>query len=539
MERISEKNRFIMGGALAVLVVIALIIKTGGGAATKLAEQMLASQNVVAGTLEYEKINAGFAGDVEIRNLTWKAPNGQVKMQLPMATVSVNFFDALRNGGGIASVTNIVLNRPEFHGVYVEGQGLDLLNLLQFAGKNAATGRKLAGDVEDRPTRFRGLIELKDGVLKLDSNGKEVVLSRINSQMAFKQYPVLRASTTASKNDCDLVLNMTYETGTAQVTGEMKNAAVADLLAMYPDLKNIKVASGRVPTVKVVASKDDQGWHIQMEGKPRNMSGEFFDVPFTDGEGSFSADRDVTFLQNLQANVYGMPVTMRGTIKSGRGTPLPPGFDLTFSADRFKTQSLSSGMYLDDAAVSFTGKVTGTAVEPKLTGDFRSAYIFAEPLKLMDVKGEFIWENGKITLKNASAQGAGAAISLAGYLNLPGKEYAFSLAGNNMDAAQLTENRVTGLVSAEARITGKNQVDSAVGDGQFSLRKGRYYYSENGPRSEELRFLEGNIVIQNGRFGTKKTEMKLGRTKYEASIITNDKGSAEIKIGEKTGASLF
>ena len=539
MERISEKNRFIMGGALAVLVVIALIIKTGGGAATKLAEQMLASQNVVAGTLEYEKINAGFAGDVEIRNLTWKAPNGQVKMQLPMATVSVNFFDAFRNGGGIASVTNIVLNRPEFHGVYVEGQGLDLLNLLQFAGKNAATGRKLAGDVEDRPTRFRGLIELKDGVLKLDSNGKEVVLSRINSQMAFKQYPVLRASTTASKNDCDLVLNMTYETGTAQVTGEMKNAAVADLLAMYPDLKNIKVASGRVPTVKVVASKDDQGWHIQMEGKPRNMSGEFFDVPFTDGEGSFSADRDVTFLQNLQANVYGMPVTMRGTIKSGRGTPLPPSFDLTFSADRFKTQSLSSGMYLDDAAVSFTGKVTGTAVEPKLTGDFRSAYIFAEPLKLMDVKGEFIWENGKITLKNASAQGAGAAISLAGYLNLPGKEYAFSLAGNNMDAAQLTENRVTGLVSAEARITGKNQVDSAVGDGQFSLRKGRYYYSENGPRSEELRFLEGNIVIQNGRFGTKETEIKLGRTKYEASIITNDKGSAEIKIGEKTGASLF
>ena len=54
MERISEKNRFIMGGALAVLVVIALIIKTGGSAATKLAEQMLASQNVVAGTLEYE-----------------------------------------------------------------------------------------------------------------------------------------------------------------------------------------------------------------------------------------------------------------------------------------------------------------------------------------------------------------------------------------------------------------------------------------------------------------------------------------------------
>ena len=121
-----------------MLIAIALVIKFGGGAASGMAEQMIARQNVVAGTLTYEKITAGFAGDVEIRNLVWKAPNGDVKMEMPLATASVNFFDALRKGAGIGAVTNIVFNRPKFYGIYEEGQGLDLLTLLKLAGQDMA-----------------------------------------------------------------------------------------------------------------------------------------------------------------------------------------------------------------------------------------------------------------------------------------------------------------------------------------------------------------------------------------------------------------
>ena len=54
MERISSKKRIIMMGALAVLIAIALVIKYGGGAASRMAEQMIARQNVVAGTLTYD-----------------------------------------------------------------------------------------------------------------------------------------------------------------------------------------------------------------------------------------------------------------------------------------------------------------------------------------------------------------------------------------------------------------------------------------------------------------------------------------------------
>ena len=536
---LSEKNKYIMGGALAVLVVIALIIKLGGSAAAKLAEQMLEKQNVVAGSLTYEKINAGFAGDVEIRNIVWKSPDGKVKMELPLATASVNFFDALRQGGGISSVTNIVFNRPQFYGTYIEGQGLDLLNLLKLAGNGPQQVAKSASGRPEEPTRFRGLIEIKEGALKLDSNGKKVTLSKINSQMAFKQYPMLRASATASKESCDLVLNMTYENGSAQVTGEANNAAAPDLLAMYPDLKHIKVDGGVVPTIKIMASKDKDGWHINLDGKPRHMSGDFFGMKFTDGQGYFTADRDVAKIEELQASVDGMPVTVRGMIKSGRATPLPPGFDLEFKGSQFKTYALSKGMYLDDAAVSLSGKLTGTAVEPKLEGVFTSEYIYAAPLKLTAVHGGFVWDAGKLMLKHAVARGAGADISLTGFMEIPAKNFNFALSGNNLDAAQITDNRVTGLLHIQAQVSGKDVPDSAIGTGQFIMRKGNFYYSEGGLRSEAIRYLQGDIVIKDGSFGTRDAEMKLGRNKHNISVITTEKEAAEIRIGEKKASSLF
>ena len=539
MERISSKKRIIMMGALAVLIAIALVIKSGGGAASRMAEQMLARQNVVAGTLTYEKINAGFAGDVEIRNLVWKAPNGDVKMEMPLATASVNFFDALRKGAGVGAVTNIVFNRPKFYGVYEEGQGLDLLNLLKLAGQENAQEVGKKPEQPDNPTGFRGLIEVKDGELDLVSNGKKVRLDKINSQMAFKQYPLLRASATGNKDKCDLVLNMYYENGSARVTGEAKNAPVPDVLAMYPDMKHIKVTDGVVPTVKIAASKDRGGWHIRLDGKPRNMAGEFFGLPFTDGEGTSTADRDMAELQTVQANVKGMPVTLQGTIKSGRGTPLPPVFDLSFSANNFKTQALSKGLYLDDASVVFSGKVTGTAVEPKIEGTFSCNYLYAAPLQMNSLHGNYVWNAGKLVLHKAEAMSAGAKVTLDGFLIPAAGDYQFSLVGNNLDAAQMTDNRITGVLRMKAGVAGTDRADSAAGNGAFALENGRYYHTEGNLRSEEVRYMEGNIVILNGQFGTKDAVMKLGRNKYSIAVAAGDKDAAEIRIGKKLSSSLF
>ena len=538
MNEISTKKKIIMAAALGILIVIALFIKMGGGAAAKLAEQMLQRQNLAAGSVSYEKIGAGFAGDVEIRNIVWKAPNGDVKAEIPLTTISVNFFETLRKGGGIGSVTNIVLNKPRFYGVYEEGQGLDLLNLVKWAGGTNHIWEKQEKSV--KPTEFRGLVEIKDGLLKLTSNGKKVEFTKLNSQLAFKQYPLLRGGATGSKEGCDLVLNMTYEEGKANVTGEAKNMPATDLLATYPDLKHIAVKEGTVPTVTIRASKDEGGWHMDLSGKPKNISGEIFGLPFTEGEGTFRANRDEAALEQLQLKVREMPLTVTGKIRSGRGTPLPPGYDLSFRASGFKTQALSSGLFLKDGALNFEGRLTGTSLEPKLSGSFAADSLEVDPLSLSAVKGGFFWDFGKLRLQNAAARCAGTDVTIDGDIDLKTGEYRLIVGGHRLDAAQLTENKVTGLLFMSLELNGKNQQNSASGTGSFALQNGRYYYMEAGrAKNEEIRFLQGDIIVENSNFATRGAEMKLGRNKYSVSVILNEAGKAEIKLGEKRSWSLF
>ena len=161
------------------------------------------------------------------------------------------------------------------------------------------------------------------------------------------------------------------------------------------------------------------------------------------------------------------------------------------------------------------------------------------PLKLTDVKGSFIWDAGKVMLKNGTAIGAGASIALTGFLQIPSRDYDFVLMGNNMDAAQLTDNRVTGMVGAEVQMTGKDRADSASGSGWFEMQKGRFFYTDGNLRSDEIRYMEGDIVVQNGRLGAKNATMKLGRNKYSISLTAGSKDEAEIVLGKKISTSLF
>ena len=215
------------------------------------------------------------------------------------------------------------------------------------------------------------------------------------------------------------------------------------------------------------------------------------------------------------------------------------GFDLAFSANNFKTQALSKGLYLDDAGVVFSGKVTGTAVEPKIEGTFSCNYLYAAPLQMNSLHGNYVWDAGKLVLHKAEAMSAGAKVTLDGFL-VPAKgEYQFSLAGNDLDAAQITDNRVTGVMRMKADVTGADMADSATGNGAFVLEKGRYFPPEGNLRGEEIRYMEGYIVILNGQFGTKDAVMKLGRNKYSIAVVAGEKDAAEVRIGKKLSSSLF
>ena len=124
-------KKVLAGLALVILLAIGVAIQFGGAAATRLVAQMLANQDAVLGTLKYDKINAGWSGDVEIHNLRWVAVNGSKKAEIPLLTLSVNLWETLSKGGGVASINSIILDHPHFYGIYTQEKGLDILHSLQ------------------------------------------------------------------------------------------------------------------------------------------------------------------------------------------------------------------------------------------------------------------------------------------------------------------------------------------------------------------------------------------------------------------------
>ena len=65
-------------------------------------------QTALQGTLKAEEIQANWSGDVIFKNVVWVGPDGKTIAEIPLATVSVNLFDALLKGGTGASVGDVV-----------------------------------------------------------------------------------------------------------------------------------------------------------------------------------------------------------------------------------------------------------------------------------------------------------------------------------------------------------------------------------------------------------------------------------------------
>lgn len=539
MEEISVKKKVIMGTALAILILIGLLVKMGGATAARMVEQVLAKQNVVTGTLTYDRIGAGLAGDVEIRELVWKTPNGRVKAEIPRVTLSVNFLEALKKGPDIGSITNIVMEHPVFYGTYEEGQGLDILKAVKFAGEPALPDMSNKTGKVIEPTRFRGLVEIKDGTFNLMSNGKEVSLGKLNVQGAFRKYPVLKFSATARKDDADLVIHLDKNDKEAKITGEAKNVAVADLMALYPELGCIEVKEGVVPTLTISGSRDSQGWHFNLSGKAGNLAGNVYGCGFTEGEANFFATRDEADINRLAIRINGMPLEVKGKILSGRGTKNPPSFDLEFKAVNFATKAVSGGMVLDDASLNIRGALTGNALEPDLRGEFTSQFIPLPGLPLTDVTGKFREHQGKLVLEDTWGK-CGGKVAVNGAVDLASRDYTFTVAGRRIDAAALTDNRITGLLYVNLAVKGTNEANSATGDGVFQLEDGRFYYEKDGKDvSDELRYMEGMLTVRNGELSVERGVVKLGRSKYEADVRLDEKGHAVVTPGKRISWSLF
>ena len=100
-------KKIFIGFVALVLVAFVLLFQFGGRAAEELTKKLLAEQTALQGTLKAEEIQANWSGDVIFKNVVWVGPDGKTIAEIPLATVSVNLFDALLKGGTGASVGDV------------------------------------------------------------------------------------------------------------------------------------------------------------------------------------------------------------------------------------------------------------------------------------------------------------------------------------------------------------------------------------------------------------------------------------------------
>jgi hypothetical protein len=198
-------------------------------------------------------------------------------------------------------------------------------------------------------------------------------------------------------------------------------------------------------------------------------------------------------------------------------------------------------MALHDAALKVVGRVSGSALEPKLDGSFTADKVQAGILPLTQVKGGFELNAGKLVLKDAEAKLAGGNVSVDGFVGMENRDYRFRVRAFQVDAAMLTQNKLTGLLTIRVNLLGRNRADSCEGAGFFSLpAKGRFFYESDGREaSGEVRLLEGDILVKDAVMTTRNAQMKLDRSKYAIEVVPHDDSYAEIRLGDVISSSWF
>lgn len=521
-------KKVLAGLALVILLAIGLILHFGGAAAARLVSQTLAAQDAVSGTLKYDKITAGWTGNVEIHNLRWVAVNGSKKAEIPLLTLSVNLWETLLHGGGVASITGVVLDHPHFYGIYTQEKGLDILHGLQFAGDKPVEAYKPADVV--KPTDFRGEVDIKDGIFELLADSKPVKFTKISGQGLFKQYPVLQFNLTAVNGSSAMVFNIEKKEQNIKVKGEVKNGQVTDFVPFLPNLKDIAIKSGKVETINITAHKEEQNrWQFDMAGNITGLAGTGFGWDFVNGSGKFTANWDAIGLEKMAVKVNDMPVEIAGVIRTSAGLPDPAAYDLQVQAPSFALKALSGGLDLE-GKLAAQGKITGSVLEPKFEGKVHLDSLQAGPLKMRELNGLFRCANNELHLGEVKGTASSGSVQINGTIELATHKFKLEFDGIDIQSQELAAETVGGKLMFTSIFTGDDAPESVAGTGTFQVPDG--FFS-----NDRMRNLNGRIAVQNGHFGVTDVSMRKGFKVFDLKLaLNNDK---KITVAAKDGKIKF
>ena len=504
-----QKRHMIIAGVLAVILLLGWLgVKLAGQRAIEYVHRMAEEQTALKGKLVFEKVNANFSGDVVFENVVWTDTAGRKVADLPTLNVSVNLADALKGTLGTGSIEDIVAYKPEFNVEYTDKNGLNVVNLINFPKQG-----------EETPTKFRGVVEIKDAVVNLEMNGQKLNFTKVQMQANMNQYPTMKFNLQGKDEEADLVGDIIKTNGDVSIKAEVKKYKIQTLMKLLPTIGRVKIANGIVPTLVLSAIEKDKKWTVDIKADIAEVAGVFDSYNFSNGKGKFAVDNKAISLSTFTTSLEGQPIEMNGLIlftKEGL-----PTFDLDFATDSFRVDAISPGLDIADT-VSAKGKVTGKIDKPVVKGDFTMARLDFAPLSMTDIYGKYLYQNGLISINDATGKAHSGSFRVVGDIVTETKYFSLNMVANDLDSSAVTETQIKGPLSFNIDMTGTGEAGSAIAYGTFAIGQGNFY---NIPFNEitgivrrtsgNMTFSDINVVTFAGTFATNATINSNGKVTFD------------------------
>lgn len=512
-------KKIFIGFVVFVLVVFVLLFQFGGRAAEELTKKLLAEQTALQGTLKAEEIQANWSGDVVFKNVVWTGPEGKVIAEMPLATVSVNLFDALLKGGTGASVGDIAIEKPNFFIAYSQKDGLNITNYIDFHVDTVKEDGLITVKKASAETKFRGLMEIKDAKVNLLLEGKPLDFNNVQFQANFKQYPKIKYNLRAKEDKSDVIANIQADQDKTSITAEVKNLPLQNIMNVLPQAADLAITEGILPEVKIAADNTNGQWTVNIDGKIDGLKGTLINYPVTKGSGKFSADTKAFKFAELNLDMAGQTVIIDGNIYYAEKPKDKPTYGLTVSAPNFVIEALSPGLGIKDA-VTALGKVKGTLDKPEAEGTFGLDKLKYDPLYITSMSGRFFYKNGKLNIGDAIGNVYAGQINVNGQVDTKTKDFKMEIQGIDLDSAVITETQVEGPLSFKMLALGTADPGSATGAGSFKIDEGKYMLIP-------FRSIKGTITRQQGKFAFSNIKVDTAVGSFDTHVIVKDNG----KIG--------
>lgn len=499
-----QRKHKIAGGVAAVLIILGtLAVHVAGNKAAGFVSEMADRQTVLQGKLEIGHFSASVSGNVVFENVIWTAPNGKKLAEVPVMNVSANLFDILKGSFGINSINSISIEKPQLAVDYTDKDGLDIINYINFSKKE-----------DEKPTEFRGMVEITDGALALDMNGQKLDFDGVEMQANLKEFPDVKFTLQGKNGDADLIGSIDKVYDDVSIGAEVKNLQITELMKVLPSFGELSITGGVINGAKLTAGLHDAQWKLNLDGSLANVAGKALGYNISDGSGSFAIDNSAAVFTGVKGKVEGQDVNMDGKIlfaKQGM-----PTYDLNVSAPSFRVDAVSPGLGVTDS-VNINGKVTGPIDAPVINGSFTMDKLEVAPLVATGINGNYNYTGGLVTLSNTYANVYNGILGVSGTVEAATKNFALHLSGSGMDSTAVTETQISGPLAFEADASGTGSAESAVANGTFNIAPGNF-------AGVPFNSLSGNFSRANGQMTFSGITIGTPLGSFTSNAVMNSNG---------------